>query len=50
MTSVDDPDLNFVQTYDLYRVTYKNGKETGERDRPDVPVAPDNVGPKTIPN
>src|ERR671931_596654 len=24
VTSVNDPDLNFVQTYDLYKETYKN--------------------------
>jgi hypothetical protein len=51
VTSADDPDINFVQTYDLYRVTYKNRKETGERMiLRGAPVAPDNVGPKTIPN
>ena len=49
----DDPDINFVQTYDLYRETYdKNGEleaheAVGERP---ASVAPDNVGPKTIPN
>jgi hypothetical protein len=49
--SVDDPDINFVQTYDLYRETYRNGRQTGERRiARDVPVAPDNVGPKTIPD
>jgi uncharacterized protein DUF4331 len=49
--SVDDPDINFVQTYDLYRETYRNGHVTRERKiANDVPVAPDNVGPKTIPN
>jgi Domain of unknown function (DUF4331) len=52
VTSVDDPDINFVQTYDLYRETYdKNGtvkhsKLVGNN----LPVAPDNVGPKTIPD
>jgi hypothetical protein len=52
VTSVDDPDINFVQTYDLYKDTYKrNGKLKRERRiAHDVPVAPDNVGPKTIPN
>jgi hypothetical protein len=51
VTSADDPDINFVQTYDLYRVTYKNRRETGERlILRNAPVAPDNVGPKTIPN
>jgi hypothetical protein len=49
--SVDDPDINFVQTYDLYKETYRNGDHTGtKRIADDVPVAPDNVGPKTIPN
>jgi Domain of unknown function (DUF4331) len=49
--SVDDPDINFVQTYDLYKETYRNGRVTRERRiANDVPVAPDNVGPKTIPN
>src|SRR5919106_7002822 len=52
VTSVDDPDINFVQTYDLYRETYdrrgkvKHSKLVGNS----LPVAPDNVGPKTIPN
>ena len=49
--SVDDPDINFVQTYDLYKETYRDGRQTGsKRIADDVPVAPDNVGPKTIPN
>src|SRR3954447_5179425 len=51
VTSVDDPDINFVQTYDLYRINYKNRHESGERlILRNAPVAPDNVGPKTIPN
>jgi hypothetical protein len=50
--SVDDPDINFVQTYDLYRETYRrNGKVKRSRKiAAGVPVAPDNVGPKTIPD
>ena len=49
--SVDDPDINFVQTYDLYRETYRNGKlKRSRRIAERVPVAPDNVGPKTIPD
>jgi hypothetical protein len=49
--SVDDPDINFVQTYDLWRETYRKGERTGKRRiARDVPVAPDNVGPKTIPD
>jgi hypothetical protein len=52
VTTADDPDINFVQTYDLYRETYdkdgevRHSKLVGD----DLPVAPDNVGPKTIPN
>src|SRR5215210_5957226 len=49
--SVDDPDINFVQTYDVWREKYRKGRLTGERRiARDVPVAPDNVGPKTIPD
>ena len=52
VTSVDDPDINFVQTYDLYRETYdrKGALKHSRRIADDVPVAPDNVGPKTIPD
>jgi hypothetical protein len=51
VTSINDPDINFVQTYDLYRETYKNGDlKSTKQVANDVPVAPDNVGPKTIPN
>jgi Domain of unknown function (DUF4331) len=51
VTSVNDPDINFVQTYDLYRETYTHGHLKRERQiAHNVPVAPDNVGPKTIPN
>ena len=50
--SVDDPDINFVQTYDLYRETYNKQGELKRslRIANDLPVAPDNVGPKTIPD
>jgi hypothetical protein len=49
--SVNDPDLNFVQTYDLFKETYKNRHLVRTKKiASDVPVAPDNVGPKTIPN
>jgi hypothetical protein len=49
--SVGDPDLNFVQTYDLYFEKYKKGVEvSSKRIGHDVPVAPDNVGPKTMPD
>jgi hypothetical protein len=51
VTSVSDPDINFVQTYDLYRLTYANRRQTSiKRIVHNAPVAPDNVGPKTIPN
>ncbi len=52
VTSANDPDINFVQTYDLYRETYnRKGDRTGSKQiANDVVVAPDNVGPKTIPN
>ena len=51
VTSVDDPDVNFVQSYDLYKETYKHGRhKRTKRIASNVPVAPDNVGPKTIPD
>src|SRR6187200_2338012 len=31
VTSANDPDINFVQTYDLYRETYKKGDLTGSK-------------------
>jgi Domain of unknown function (DUF4331) len=50
--SANDPDVNLVQTYDLYKETYnKDRKLVGTRRLlNDAPVVPDNVGPKTIPN
>jgi hypothetical protein len=50
--SVNDPDINLFQTYDLYKETYnKDRKLVGtKRIANDAPVVPDNVGPKTIPN
>jgi hypothetical protein len=49
--SVDDPDINFVQTYDLYRETYHKGHlKRARKIAANLPVAPDNVGPKTIPD
>jgi len=51
VSSVNDPNLNFVQTYDLYFEKYKHGKEVSSTMLGhDIPVAPDNVGPKTMPN
>ena len=48
--SIGDPDLNFVQTYDLYRETYHGKKVRARRIANDVPVAPANAGPKTYPD
>jgi hypothetical protein len=49
--SVTSPNLNFVQTYDLYFEKYRNGREVSSTLLGhDVPVAPDNVGPKTMPD
>jgi hypothetical protein len=49
--SVDDPDINFVQRYSLYKETYKDRKLIATRRiAHDVPVAPANTGPKTVPN
>ncbi len=49
--SVDDPDINYVQTYDVYRETYRNRRHTGTtRIAHNQHVVPDNVGPKTIPD
>jgi Domain of unknown function (DUF4331) len=51
VSSITDPKLNVQQTYSLVRQQYRNGRlrrstvlGTG------IPVAPNNVGPKTIPN
>src|SRR5215216_2721334 len=44
--SIDDPDLNFVQTYDLYRETYRGKRVRARKIASDVPVAPGNAGPK----
>ncbi|HYH87688.1 MAG TPA: DUF4331 domain-containing protein [Solirubrobacteraceae bacterium] len=49
--SVDDPDINFVQTYDLYKETYKGEDVVKTRQLAnDIPVAPANTGPKTVPD
>lgn len=51
VTSFSDPKLQVVQTYDITRLRYRNGKLTGAREVARyVPVAPNNVGPKSIPN
>jgi hypothetical protein len=51
VNSISDPNLNFVQSYDLYYELYRAGRQvSSKRIAANVPVAPDNVGPKTIPN
>jgi Domain of unknown function (DUF4331) len=51
VSSVNDQKLNLVQTYDLYKETYRNRKlVSSKRIANNAPVVPDNVGPKTIPN
>ena len=48
--SVDDPDINFVQSYDLYKETYPASRLTSSKKiASDLPVAPDNVGPEDHP-
>jgi Domain of unknown function (DUF4331) len=50
--SINDPDINFVQRYDLYKETYDKHRKLVREQRiaHDVPVAPANTGPKTVPN
>ncbi len=46
VTSLDDPDLNLRQTYDLEMIA-EGGRRTLVED---APVAPSNVGPASMPN
>ena len=50
--SVNDPDLNLVQTYDLYKERYNAHRRlvSVRRITHNAPVVPDNIGPKTMPN
>jgi Domain of unknown function (DUF4331) len=51
VTSINDPKLNVVQHYSVTRETFRNGRQTGARViARNIPVAPNNVGPKTFPN
>ncbi len=51
VSSIDDPKLNVKQSYDVVREVYRRGNLVRERTiAQDVPVAPNNVGPKTFPN
>ncbi|MFH9863441.1 DUF4331 domain-containing protein [Streptomyces sp. NPDC017202] len=49
--SLDDPDLNVTQTYDLELVKLRKGKEVHTTKlADDVPVAPSNVGKASMPD
>jgi Domain of unknown function (DUF4331) len=51
VSSISDPKLNVVQTYSITREHYRDGREVSRRQiASGLPVAPNNVGPKTIPN
>ena len=52
VTSLDDPELVFRQTGTVVRETYNGrGRKTGSRVlTANLPVAPNNVGPKTMPD
>jgi Domain of unknown function (DUF4331) len=51
VSSINDPKLNVKQTYTVTREVYRNGKERSARViARGVPVAPNNVGPKTFPD
>src|SRR3989440_8580713 len=51
VSSFKDPKLNVVQGYAIFRERYKNGKQVSEkRIAHNLPVAPNNAGPKTFPN
>ena len=51
VNSFNDRNLNFVQTYDLDYILYRAGKPISDRTiARNLPVAPDNAGPKTFPN
>src|SRR3954462_6490572 len=51
VTSLNDPKLNVRQTYKITRLSYRGGRLTGARViARNLPVAPDNVGPKTFPD
>jgi hypothetical protein len=51
VSSISDPKLNVQQTYTVTRYRYKKGKAASSKVLGShIPVAPNNVGPKTIPN
>jgi hypothetical protein len=51
VSSINDSKLNVKQTYTITRIAYKNGKARSSKViARGVPVAPNDVGPKTFPN
>jgi hypothetical protein len=51
VSSIDDSKLNVKQSYTVTREVYKKGEQTSEKVLArGVPVAPNNVGPRTFPN
>jgi uncharacterized protein DUF4331 len=51
VSSINDSKLNVKQTYTITRIAYKNGKARSSKVvARGVPVAPNNVGPRTFPN
>jgi hypothetical protein len=51
VSSINDAKLNVKQTYNITREIYKNGKLRSEKViARGLPVAPNNVGPRTFPN
>jgi hypothetical protein len=51
VSAISDPKLNVVQTYSITRERYRDGREVSHHEvASGLPVAPNNVGPKTIPN
>jgi Domain of unknown function (DUF4331) len=51
VTSVDDPDLLLRQTYDVVREEYRDRELVASDEvAEDLPVAPSNFGPKTMPD
>jgi Domain of unknown function (DUF4331) len=51
VTSLDDPDLNFIQTYDIEMIKLKNQKAVYRtKIANDVPVAPSDVGKASMPD
>src|SRR4051794_6660848 len=51
VSSVEDPKLNVKQHYTVTREVYRNGRQVAAKViARNVPTAPNNVGPKTIPD